>query len=393
MKICISSSSFPRFNGDIWGPWILEYATQLVKMGCEVYVLSPRTNGIGEKPNEIINKVHIHRFSYWPLRKWQILASPPGMMPNLMHYKIAKFQVFPFLLIGWLNLLNIVLRYRIDLVFAQWVIPSGFWGVLTSFLTRKPIFISAQGAEFYVRNPLFRGFIRSTMQHSDKVLPVSYHMKELAKSFGIIEEKLQVVPNAVNIEVFKRVQPHQTKGKFRVLTIRRLVPEKRVEDLLQAFSEFQKSKKDVSLLIIGDGPERSRLEDLTRSLQIADVVEFHGFVPNAELIRYYNLANVYVLSSIQEGLSLSLLEAMACELPIISTNIAGNPEVIVHKKNGFLVSPKKPSDIVKGLEFFYNNREKIAEYGKASREVVQEKFTSNTVAQSILNLYKEIKYF
>lgn len=390
MKVCMITSSFPRYFGDVWGPWILEYCIQLKNMGCEVFVLCPRTNAIGEKSFEIMKGIEVHRFSYWPWKKWQNLASPPGIIPNLKSFKLTKFQIFPFLFKGWIELFNLVKKKQINLIVSQWVIPSGFLGILAKKITKTPVLISAQGAEFYINNRLMYYFIRETMNRSDLVLPVSFHMKRLGLSFHINKDKFHVIPNAVNTKIFKRTRPHTTRNLFQFLTVRRLVPEKRVEDIIVAFASFTKNHKDAKLTIIGDGPERKRLESLTRELGCDEYIDFLGFVNNNELPFYYNESDVYILSSVQEGLSLTLLEAMASELPVISTNIVGNPEVIVHKKNGFLVSSKNPSDIEEGMKFFYKNRNELKSFGKASRNTILEGFTSSKVAKEILNLYKNI---
>lgn len=390
MSICIVTSTFPRYIGDSHGPWILEYAIQLTKLGFEVHVLCPMTHASGEKSKEMMEDVFVHRFSYWPVKQWQNLTSPPGIIPNLKNYEMTKFQVIPFLFTGWLALFKLVKKYRIKLILAQWVIPSGFLGLTVKKITKIPIIISAQGAEFYVKNRLMELFVRETMKKCDLILPVSYHMKKLGESFGLDPNKSQVVPNAVNISIFKRTRPHSIKGTFNVLTVRRLVPEKRVQDLIRAFANFKKKRKNVLLTTIGDGPERGKLEQLAEKLDCSKEIRFLGFIPNDKLPRYYSEADVYVLSSVQEGLSLSLLEAMACELPVISTNIVGNPEVIRHKKNGFLVSPRNPAEVEAGLNFFYENRDKLNKFGKASRETVKMGFTSEVIAKQIGKIYRSL---
>ena len=141
MNILVLTSSFPRFKGDVWGPWILDYCQELSKQGDNVHVLVPLT--VNTKKFSKFNSVSVHRFPYW-IPNRQILAQPPGIMVNLKKYKNAKFQIIPYLFFNLYYGINLIKKYQIDIIFCQWVIPSGFVGLLLKKITKKPIIVSAQ---------------------------------------------------------------------------------------------------------------------------------------------------------------------------------------------------------------------------------------------------------
>ena len=166
-------------------------------------------------------------------------------------------------------------------------------------------------------------------------------MKERAIKFGVPKQKVLVIPNAVNPDIFKpeitsdfRSEQNIPSDAKIILTIRRLVFEKRVEDVIEAFARID--NEHTYLVIGGDGPDREKLEKLVKERNIESRVRFLGFVDNKDLPPIYAGSDIYVLSSQQEGLSLSLLESMATGLITISTAGTGGSEVIDDGMNGYL---------------------------------------------------------
>jgi len=263
MKILVLTSSFPRFKGDVWGPWILNYCQELAKYGENVYVLAPHT--YNTKRYSKIGSVIIHRFLYWiPTR--QVLAKPPGIIINLKMHKIAKFQIVPYLCFNFLHGLALIKKYKIDIIFCQWTIPSGFIGLLIKKITKKPVIVSAQGAEFYLpKNKIFSQFVRYVLRNIDLLLPVSHHMKKLAYNYSKKIKCIEVLPNAVDTEKFKPLTKIESSFSGidpkckKILTVRRLVPEKRVDLLIKSFHKLLKYFTNLQLIIAGDGPERDNL--------------------------------------------------------------------------------------------------------------------------------------
>ncbi len=344
MTVLVITSSFPRYDGDYFGPWILTYVREMVAQGCKVIVVAPQ---VGDAEKEVLSDENliVKRFSYWWPNKSQCLVHPPGIMPQIKSYPWLIFQL-PFLLWNyWKMTKRVMMEYEVDIIHTQWVIPGGFIGAFAKRKFKKPLVVTSQGAEFYMpRWHLFSWVTKWTLGQIDKLLPVSQMMANRALGYGAIKEQMVVIPNAVDTNIFNP----NVRSIFReghgipedaivLLTIRRLVSEKRVEDVIAAYNNVcQNTEKDIWLIIGGDGPERIALERQARLSSAADKIIFIGFVDNTALPQIYNASDIYILSSAQEGLSLSLLEAMACGAWVISTATTGANEVINDGVNGAL---------------------------------------------------------
>ena len=394
MNILILTSSFPRFKGDVWGPWILDYCQELSKQGENVVVLVPHTANTAKFSN--FDSVSVHRFSYW-IPNRQVLAKPPGIIENLKKYKNAKFQIVPYLCSNLFYGITLVKKYQIDIIFCQWTIPSGFIGLLIKKITKKPVIVSAQGAEFYLpRNKIFGHFLRYVLRNIDLLMPVSHHMKKLAYNYSKKIKCIEILPNGVDIEKFKPLT--NTEFRFsgiepkykKILTVRRLVPEKRVDLLIKSFHKLLEYNNDIQLVIAGDGPEKENLIKLTKKLKISNKVLFLGFISHDKLNSLYNIGDVYVLTSEQEGLSLSLLEALATTVPVISTNIVGNPEVIIHKETGLLFEPGNVNQLVNNLKYVLENPDKAEIIGKNARKYIVSNYSTHKIMKKLRNHFYHI---
>lgn len=394
MNILVLTSSFPRFKGDVWGPWILDYCQELSKQGEHVFVLVPHTADTKKFSN--FDSVSVHRFSYWIPNK-QVLAQPPGIMINLKKYKIAKFQIIPYLFFNLFHGINLIKKYQIDIIFCQWVIPSGFIGLLLKKIIKKPVIVSAQGAEFYLpKNKIFNNFLRFVLRNIDLLIPVSHHMKKLAYNHSKKIKCMEVLPNSVDTEKFKPL----TNNEFtfsgidlkykKILTARRLVLEKRVDLLIKSFHKLLDYNANLQLIIAGEGPEKENLINLTKKLKISKKVFFLGFISHDRLNLLYNIADVYVLTSEQEGLSLSLLEALATTVPVISTNIVGNPEVIIHKETGLLFEPGNVDQLVNNLKYVLDNPDKAKIIGNNARKYIISNYSTNKTIKKLRNYFFQI---
>jgi glycosyltransferase involved in cell wall biosynthesis len=293
---------------------------------------------------------------------------------------------------------KIIKKHNIDIIHSQWVIPGGFIGGLLSRQYNLPHLITSQGAEFFLPlNHPFSLFTKYTLKRCDYLLPVSHQMGERAVQYGMELNKIKVVPNTVNPSVFKpnissnfRAQHSIPKDATIILTVRRLVHEKRVEDVLEAFAQINQS--NAYLVIGGDGPEREKLETLCKSLNIQNKVVFLGYVANKDLPEIYADSDMYILSSAQEGLSLSLLESMSSGLITITTAATGGNEVIEHGVNGFVYKVGEVARLkdILGKILAMNEIQKSSLRQK-SRQTVFDKFSVQKMVGEWSELYKELK--
>jgi len=229
------------------------------------------------------------------------------------------------------------------------------------------------------------------------VVAVSSHVQEvLVRDVGILRERVRLIYNGVDTVRFApdettrdRMRATLRVGSEDVLIgiVARLEKVKNHALLLRAFAPLrQEFGPTVRLAIVGDGSERSALEGLAHQLGIAGKVEFLGErhdVP--ELLR---ALDIYVLVSVSEGMSVTLLEAMGCGLPIVATAVGGNVEIVDNTVTGLLVPPGDVDGLVRSLRVLVREREIGARLGLAGRRRVIERFDQRGMMAQYLDLYR-----
>jgi len=179
------------------------------------------------------------------------------------------------------------------------------------------------------------------LRGADRVIAVSEYLKKAAEGIGVNEGKISVIYNSVDFLHYPLLDSQQLRNRYDlngckvVLTIGRLVPWKGVDLSIKALSKINDEK--LKLLIVGEGPDEERLKKIVQDESMSKRVYFAGKVSLDEVIRYYQLADIFVLDSQYEGLSHVLLEALLNYKPIIASRSGGNPEVIEDGVNGLLV--------------------------------------------------------
>ncbi len=172
-----------------------------------------------------------------------------------------------------------------------------------------------------------------------------------------------------------------------LLSVGRLHPVKDHAFLLRACSVLRAHGMRLRCVIVGEGPERRKLELLVRELKIAELVELVGQVPREEINRYYELADLVVLTSRSEGIPLALMEAMARGLLVLAPAITGIPELIIDGKSGFLYQPGSMEDFVRQVEQICNSLDILQNVRQAARRHVQVHFEQSTNLAEFTNVF------
>jgi glycosyltransferase involved in cell wall biosynthesis len=155
-----------------------------------------------------------------------------------------------------------------------------------------------------------------------------------------------------------------------------------------AIRELVNSVDNIVLVIAGEGGMKPKLQQMAKELKIESKVKLLGAVPHDKIHTYYALCDVFVLPSIYEALSISILEAMSCGKPVIASNVGGIPELIINNKNGYLVSPNNPEKFADAILLLYNNPEKAYQIGRENRLKAEKLFSLNFMADKILKIYE-----
>lgn len=199
---------------------------------------------------------------------------------------------------------------------------------------RKMIHTVHSAPEIENRRPL-RKWITTLLVKCGKMIPVAISPKnqeKVAAFYNIAKEKVPVINNPVVLERFYRCKERQT-DECVFITVGRLTPLKNQEMMIKAFAKVQETDRPAKLVLVGSGESEAALRELVDRLNLNEKVCFAGYVQDVE--RYLAEADVFVLSSNYEGLPMSILEAMAAELPVISTDVGGISDIVTD--NGILI--------------------------------------------------------
>lgn len=265
-------------------------------------------------------------------------------------------------------------KHNLCHAFFAW--PCGLFGYLLK--SKMPYIVSLRGSDVPGYNKrlefadvFFRPYSRLVLKNAKKVVANSQGLKELAHKTW--KGKIDVIYNGVNTEEFK---PKKTNNKkIQVISVGRLIKRKGFNYMIKALP------KGFELTIVGEGPEHKKLKSLNQN------VNFVGRIPHKDISSYLAKSDIFCLPSLNEGMSNAVLEAMACGLPIVATNVGGSNELI--KDNGFIVQKKSSSSIRKALLQYLNNKSLIRQHGKQSRKIA-EKMTWTRVAQQYQEIYNEL---
>src|SRR3972149_4562799 len=224
----------------------------------------------------------------------------------------------------------------------------------------------------------------------------------LDKSFDILHchfvlNGIIILSYGIRIEKFRFSERKvQDKEPIRILTVGRLVEKKGHEYAIKAIAEVVKRHGNIEYMIAGDGPSRSKLENLVVTLEIENYVKFLGAVDQDEVLKLYERSHIFLLSSVtasdgdSEGLPVVLLEAQAVGLPIISSLHGGIPEGVLDSKSGFLVPERDVDALVERLEYLIEHPELWSEMGRCGRKFVEERYDIQKLNQRLVKIYKAL---
>lgn len=225
--------------------------------------------------------------------------------------------------------------------------------------------------------------LKVAYNNSNKLISVGGKLKEAMKIYT--NKEIVVIPNIVDTSVF-RYEANQKDLKFKFVSVSMLKSDKNIELLLRAFENAFKNCEQIGLMVIGDGPERYKLEKLAEELDIKKQVEFLGAVERRNLPKYLQRASAFALPSNYETFGVAYIEALACGLPIITTK-CGGPEDFYEEKLGYII-PKGDmqalsiamSDMVINYDRF--KKDEISKY-------IKEKFSKKVIIKKIREVYLE----
>lgn len=328
---------------------------------------------------------------------------PPGIKPFIVclegkgelgqqydHLGIIELCKGPGISLKIIRQLVTLTRYlEIDIIHTHNPSPH-FYGALAGFLTRRPVIHTKHGRNYPADNKkVWLNKISSFL--TEKIIAVSQNAADICLDVEKIPAtKVSVILNGIDTNLFRPadIESENARGSVRIGIVARLSAEKDHQTLLNACKLLVTQTNGFHLEIIGDGPLRDTLEKAVRAHGLDMYVSFSGMrhdVP--DLLRQLD---IFVLSSTTEGISLTLLEAMATELPVIATKVGGNPEVVIDGVTGFLVPPQNPDEMAKKLLLLINDKNLRRQFGEKGRMRVIAQFSIKETARKYEKLYYSV---
>lgn len=245
--------------------------------------------------------------------------------------------------------------------------------------------------------PSRRALLAQMTRMADHVVANAVAIKnQVVAEEGIPASKVTVIPNGLDLKLFAKKMAAgvtapvpETKGAPVILHVANMNhPVKRQEDLFAAMVMVRRRVPDAQLWLVGDGPRRKELEQLSRTLGLTGAVHFLGF--RDDVAALYARTQVGVLCSTAEGLSNAVMEGMAASVPMVVTRVGANPDLIRDGVNGRLVEPQRPAQLSDALVEVLRDPEHQKQMGKAAREYVERELTLEQLAGRHDAMYREV---
>ena len=399
IKILLLASSYPRSRADSASIFLRQFAEKLGARGINVHVLAPSDENGG---TTIEGMVTVHRFQYRPVSLLRGLAYGSGIVANLRRHPWLWFQV-PFFFVSMaLALRRLIRTEQPNVVHAHWILPQGLIAVLTKYLYKVPVIVTAHGADAFA----FRGQLATRLKRFALVKSDAWtaNTRATAAAIGLAASlpAPDVIPMGVDVDQFSRGNPTSLRRELPpndllVLFVGRLVEKKGCYSLIEAFSLLRDDLRvRTSLWIVGQGEEYEGLDSYATRLRVRGKVRFWGAVSNHLLPDFYAAADLFVAPSIQaesgdtEGQGVVILEAFAARRCVLSTRVGGIVDVVIDGATGLLVEPNDPNQLAAAMASLLRDQSLRNRLAENAFQTVSRKYRWEKVAAAFETLYREV---
>jgi len=325
--------------------------------------------------------------------------------PLAFSYGAGKYGFFSRKLRCWLAFLRSFVRFKKDikrinpdLIHAGWVQNEGFLAALSGF---KPWLLMPWGSDILI-NPnkswRIRRKTKFTISRADMIAcdaeSVKQHIIELS---GYPAGKIVVFPWGVDLSHFNRKEVRLPllsrlgwEGKKILLMIRMFEPIYGIEYFIEALPEIIRAEPDARVILAGDGSLKGVLMQKASEMGLDNYVHFAGLIKNEDLPIYFNSANIYISSSLSDGASLSLLEAMACGLPVVVSDVQSYYEWIKDGENGYIVPRRDPQLLAQRIIALLRDDNNRRRFGSKNLEIARQRADWGKNFGKLEEIYREL---
>ncbi len=268
---------------------------------------------------------------------------------------------------------------------------ADLWGWLGARIFNIPIIITRR-----VDNPEPPLWARKKYNSCVKVITISQMIAHILKKEGVKEEKILCIPSAIDPEEYK---PHCHRNWFlkefsliptnrTVAMIAQFIPRKGHHIFLKMASHLRKSHPEIIFMLFGKGRLKKHIETTIAKYNLKEKMRICGF--REDMTRIIPCLDIVVHPAIMEGLGVSLLQASACEVPVIASQVGGIPEIIRHRENGILIEPGDWRGFYRAVKMLIENEKLRKDMGKKGREIVKRNFSIASMVDRYIQVYKKL---
>ena len=312
-----------------------------------------------------------------------------GKKDKNLHFQTSK-ELITYSLKSLSLAKRLIKQNKYDIIVAWSGVPAGYLAYRLNKKFNLPYIVLLRGSDvpfwekrwYYLDKFIFSWLSPKIWKNATKTIANSKGLKEQALNVAPTQ-KIEVIFNGIDLKDFK---PSNNNNKIvKIFSAGRLIPRKSLDLQIKALSQI---KSNFSLNIAGDGPEKENLEKLISDLGMKNKIKLLGMKNKEEMKKLYSDSDIYLFTSKNEGMSNTILEAMASGLPIITTNVAGVEELI--KGNGFIIGVDNESELKDKLDTLIKNKSLRNKMGNKSRKLA-EQMSWSKIAKSFYTKFKEIK--
>ena len=302
----------------------------------------------------------------------------PKLLPGKLSYISSVF-----------SLKKVLKQFKPDLLHAHYVSSYGLVGALTNY---SPYYVSVWGRDIFqfpLQSSLNKKLVEWTLSKANVVCSTSHIMADETNKYT--NKKVYITPFGVDLSIFKPNSDLKDREVVTIGTVKALSDKYGIADLIKAFAKVHEEVGNTKLLIVGDGPQRKEYEQLAEQLHISDVTTFTGRVPNHEVPNFINQMNIFAVPSTEdsESFGVAAVEAMACGVPVVVSNVGGLPEVVIDGKTGLIVEKENPDQLAQAFLSMIKDRDKCNTMGLQGIEHVKKQYNWIDNANGMLDLYEQ----
>jgi glycosyltransferase involved in cell wall biosynthesis len=381
-SICFITNAYPDFNSSGRGMFIKQMALLLEQSGYRISVVTPK---IYKKSHYVEEQegIRVYRFPFFS-----------GNRPLIEYENIPYLRMVFYYMTGFLLAIYVVFRYRCHLIHAHWAIPTGLIGVFAGSILRTPLIVTIHGSDFRIgtmKTVILKKIFVYVCEKAKHIICVSEVLKRDIEKLGIKGEKISGFPMGVDESFFSSSTNrgvNRIGQSFTILSNRQLQPIYNISLLIRAIPMVLKEEPNAKFIIAGIGSERENLEKQVEDLDISSRVQFLGWVNHEEMPKLLSRADIYVSTSLDDGTSVSLLEAMASGAFPIVTDILSNREWISDGENGFLVPLSEERILARKIVEAIRNQDLIERSRDKNFRLIKEKALWPVTIAKTKEIYK-----